>query len=160
MTAERVAARVLLLADDAVLLIQGVDPSRPDAHAWWFTPGGGLDENESIAAAAVREVLEETGFRLDPDQLGPVVATRVAEFEFDGRSFRQRESFFAVRVASFTPHAGGWDEVERRALLRHRWWTVDDLVATDETVYPFELVDLVRAVLAGNLAGPMELSGG
>lgn len=156
---ERAAARVLLIDGDCVLLLQGVDPSRPGATAWWFTPGGGVDDGESIETAAVREVAEETGLRLEPEQLGPVVATRVAEFAFDGRSFRQRESFFAVRVEPFTPHAAGWDDVEQRALLGHRWWSVDDLATTAETVYPAELLDLLRAVLAGALAEPMVLSG-
>jgi 8-oxo-dGTP pyrophosphatase MutT (NUDIX family) len=156
---ERAAARVLLIDGNSVLLLQGVDPGRPGSDAWWFTPGGGVDDGESIEAAAVREVEEETGLRLEPNKLGPVVATRVAEFEFDGRSFRQRESFFAVRVERFTPHASGWDDTEQRALLRQEWWRVDDLADTAETVYPLEIVDLVRAVLSGDLTEPMVLSG-
>jgi 8-oxo-dGTP pyrophosphatase MutT (NUDIX family) len=156
---ERRAARVLLLADRSVLLIQGFDPGRPGDGRWWLTPGGGVDEPESLEAAAVREVLEETGFRLDGGALGPVVATRVADFEFDRRQYRQTEYFFAAEVPAFTPKNDGWEEVERRALLDQRWWTVDELRATHETVYPCELADLVETVLDGEVSDVMRLSG-
>ena len=153
----RRAARVVLVADGRVLLQHGFDPGRPEAGSWWLTPGGGLNDGESVEDGAVREVLEETGLRLSPAQLGPVIATRVAYFEFEHRRFRQSESFFAVNVEAFTPQHHGWDEVEQRALLDHRWWTVDELRTTDETVYPSELADLVSAVLTGTIEGTMRL---
>jgi 8-oxo-dGTP pyrophosphatase MutT (NUDIX family) len=157
---ERQAARVVLLAPDGRVLLQhGLDPGRPEDGTWWLTPGGGLDDAESVEDAAVREVLEETGLRLAREQLGPVVATRVCVFPFEGRRYRQRESFFAVRVEPFTPQHHGWDEVEQRALLDHRWWTTDELRVTDETFYPSELVDLVEAVLESSIDAPMRLSG-
>ena len=155
---EREAARVVLVADGRVLLQHGFDPGRPEDGPWWLTPGGGLNDGESIEDGAVREVFEETGLRLSPVELGPVIATRVAHFEFEHRRFRQSESFFAVNVEAFTPQHHGWDEVEQRALLDHRWWTVDQLRATDEAVYPSELADVVQAVLDGTLTKPIRLS--
>jgi 8-oxo-dGTP pyrophosphatase MutT (NUDIX family) len=154
---ERNAARVVLVADGRVLLQQGFDPGRPEAGAWWITPGGGLNDGESVEDGAVREVLEETGLHLPPAELGPVIATRVAFFEFEGRRFRQSESFFAVNVQAFTPQHHGWDETEQRALLDHRWWSVDELRATDEAVYPRELADVVQALIDGTLSAPIRL---
>jgi 8-oxo-dGTP pyrophosphatase MutT (NUDIX family) len=159
MVIERRAARTLLIADRSVLLIKGRDPARPDLGTWWLTPGGGIENGESLEAAAAREVLEETGLDLEPERFGTVVATRVAEFEFDAAQYRQREWFFAVLVPSFTPHGRGWDDIERRALLDHRWWTLDDLATTDDVVYPRELMTVIRAVLDGAVDQPIELSG-
>ena len=157
MIVERQAARVVLVADGLVLLQHGFDPGRPEAGSWWLTPGGGVHDGESIEDAAVREVLEETGLRLTPAQLGPVIATRVAFFEFEHRRFRQSESFFAVDVEPFAPQHHGWDDVEQRALLDHRWWSVDELIATDETVYPSELAPVVQTILDGTITGTLLL---
>jgi 8-oxo-dGTP pyrophosphatase MutT (NUDIX family) len=158
MTVERRAARVLLVADGAVLLIQGHDPARPDDGTWWHVPGGGIDGDEPAARAAAREVFEETGLRVTEDDMGPVVATRVAEFEFDRRHYRQQECFFAIPVERFDLQSDGWEPHEHRSLLDHRWWTVDDLTTTTETVYPHELADLLRAVLGGRIGPPLRLA--
>jgi len=154
---ERQAARVVLVAGGRVLLQHGFDPARPEDGTWWITPGGGLNDGESIEAAAVREVHEETGLGLTPAQLGPVIATRVVHFEFEHRRFRQHESYFTVQVDQFTPEHQGWDEVEQRALLDHRWWSVDELRTTDETFYPRLLPDLVQAVLDGTIQETIRL---
>lgn len=159
MVIERRAARALLIADRSVLLIEGCDPARPEGGTWWLTPGGGIEDDESIEDAIVREILEETGLRLPPGRLGAIVATRVAEFDFDDKSYVQSESFFAVEVASFVPHAGGWDAIEKRFLLGHRWWTIEELTSTTERVYPIELAAVVQAVLDGPIELPMLLSG-
>ena len=157
-TIERLAARALLLAGRSVLLLQGRDPGRPDAGTWWIAPGGGIEPGETAEAALVREVSEETGLRLDPDQMGPVVATRLAEFEFDHRRYRQAESFFAVSLdEQFEPVQCGWDDLERRALVDHRWWPLTDLAATTETVYPSELSEVAVTVLDTDLREPLRL---
>jgi 8-oxo-dGTP pyrophosphatase MutT (NUDIX family) len=159
MTIERRAARALLISGGAVLLIQGCDPARPEDGTWWLTPGGGIDEGESREDAVVREVLEETGLTLRVADVGPVVATRVADFLFDGDAYHQSEWFFAIEVERFEPHGAGWEPVEHRALLGYRWWTVAELAATKDVVYPREMADVLRAVLAGEVTEPLVLSG-
>lgn len=159
MVIQRRAARALLIADGSVLLIQGGDPARPEAGRWWLTPGGGVDAEESLPAAAAREVLEETGLELAVDRFGPVVATRVAEFTFDHKDFRQEEWFFAVHVEPFEPHGAGWEEIETRALFGYRWWSIEELAATDELIYPREIIALLQGVFDDSITEPMELSG-
>jgi 8-oxo-dGTP pyrophosphatase MutT (NUDIX family) len=143
----RRAGRVLLLdAQERVLLFHGYDPARP-AHGYWFTPGGGLDDGETMPAAAARELYEETGLKLDGDQLGPAVWREVTEFPFAGRRYRQEQEFFVVRVESWEVDTSGFDEVERDSVDAHRWWTLAELAATDQRYYPDNLPELLRGFL-------------
>ena len=81
----REAVRVVLVdTDERVLLIEGHDPGRPEQGTYWFTPGGGIDPGETPQECAAREVLEETGLRLEHDQLGRVLRTEQVEFGFEG----------------------------------------------------------------------------
>ncbi|SDY54329.1 ADP-ribose pyrophosphatase YjhB, NUDIX family [Micromonospora pattaloongensis] len=146
----RRAARVLLLdGADRVLLFHGWDPARP-THRFWFTPGGGLEPGEPARLGAARELAEETGLRLAPEAFGAPVWRERTEYPFDGRRYRQDQEFFLVRVPTWEVDTAGFDEVERDTIDGHRWWTVDELEATDERIYPVELPAMLRRLLDGD----------
>jgi 8-oxo-dGTP pyrophosphatase MutT (NUDIX family) len=143
----RRAGRVLLLdAQQRLLLFHGFDPARP-THGYWFTPGGGLDDGETMLEGAARELYEETGLRLDAEEFGPPVWREVTEFPFDGLQYRQEQEFFVVRVESWEVDTSGFEEIERNSVDAHRWWTLGELVATDQRYYPKNLPDLLRGFL-------------
>jgi 8-oxo-dGTP pyrophosphatase MutT (NUDIX family) len=143
----RRAARVLLVDDSGrLLLFRGFDPDRP-AHRYWFTAGGGLDQDEEMASGAVRELYEETGLRVTTAELGAAVWTNVTEFPFGGVRYRQEQEFFLVRVPAWTVVTDGFCEAERNSIDGHRWWTIEELETTAEPFYPAELVDLMRRLL-------------
>ncbi|MEV4199091.1 NUDIX hydrolase [Micromonospora globbae] len=145
----RRAARVLLVdADGRVLLFAGFDPARPE-HRYWFTPGGGLDAGESPAAAAARELAEETGLRLTPAELGEPVWRETVEYPFDGVWYRQEQEFFLVRVPSWEVDTTGFNDVEQASVTGHRWWSAAELVSSGERYYPGDLPALLSRVLAG-----------
>jgi 8-oxo-dGTP pyrophosphatase MutT (NUDIX family) len=146
----RHAARVLLVDDqDRVLVVRGHDADEPSRH-WWFTVGGGIDPGESAHEAAVREVFEESGLRVAPEDLvGPVV-TRSAIFDFARESCLQHEEFFFARLA----HDGrlvrdGWTEIETGFIDEMAWLTTTELRATTDEVFPRDLPDIVDDLLAG-----------
>lgn len=146
----RRAGRVLLVdAAGRLLLFRGSDPRHPDVQ-YWFTPGGGLDDGETTAQAAARELFEETGLAVPPAELGPVVHAEVAEFSFDGVAYRQEQDFYLVRVPEWRVDTSGFDEVEQRWVHGHHWWSVPELRETAEVLYPADLV----AVLDGAGVGP------
>ena len=148
----RTSARVVLLDDDgAVLLFCGSDPALPDssdgpAPRWWFTVGGAAQPGETLTEAAVRELAEETGLRVEPaDMVGPVWR-RDAVIDFNGSVIRSEEMFFVHRTSRFEPSASGRTALERRYIHGHRWCDetmIGELVARGETVYPLQLGELL-----------------
>lgn len=93
----RTAARVILLDElDRVLLLSGTDP-QVDSR-WWITPGGGVEMGEELLDTALRELTEETGFRLTGDQLTGPLWRREAEFTFTGIHYVQTEFYFVARA--------------------------------------------------------------
>ena len=54
----RVRACAAVLRDDAILMVEQLSAA---GLVVWTLPGGGVEPGESVAAAAIRELAEETG---------------------------------------------------------------------------------------------------
>jgi 8-oxo-dGTP pyrophosphatase MutT (NUDIX family) len=135
---------VLLDPRDRILLLHGYEPADP-ADDWWFTPGGGLEDDETREQAALRELAEETG--ITEVELGPVLWQRHCSFPFDGRRWDQDEWYFLGRTDRTATAPAGLTELERRSVRGLRWWTSAELSAARETVYPTRLAELLRTLL-------------
>ncbi len=144
MTVNRHAARVLLLdGRDRLLLFRGGDPAAPEAGTWWFTVGGGVDPGESLVDAAARELFEETGLRCAPSDLGEPVHEEVSPFSFGGRTIVQRNTFFRLRIDAHDVDTVGFNDLENSSILEHRWWSLAELRATSDSIYPRCLLELL-----------------
>ena len=74
----------VLLCDDEgrLLLMRRAEVSYAPGH--WGLPGGHVENAESLAGAAVREVWEEVGVRIDVADLTPVGMIRYADPDMVG----------------------------------------------------------------------------
>ena len=140
----RQAARAVLLdPDDRILLVRFQFPD----VAVWGTPGGGVDPDETHEQAIVRELAEEAG--LEDVVLGPWIWTREHVIPFlDGNWDGQVERFVLVRTARFEPVPRFTPEqLAAEYVTGIRWWTQEELAASDEVFAPRRLPELVAALL-------------
>jgi ADP-ribosylglycohydrolase/8-oxo-dGTP pyrophosphatase MutT (NUDIX family) len=119
----------------------------------WLTPGGGLEDGETLVIAAARELSEETGIAVPPDELGNVVATRTGTWCVpDGTvAFRGANHYFMVRTDVTELDLSGHTPWERDLILDHRWWTADELRTTTEWIDTPRLADLLERLLDGDV---------
>ncbi|MGI5207633.1 NUDIX hydrolase [Spirillospora sp. CA-108201] len=147
----RRSARVLLVDDaDRVLLFRWPrDAGRPEAGHCWITPGGGVEQGESLRVAAARELREETGVIVSPDDLGPQVALTSGHADLGWARGLFRDDFFLLRTPARDIDTTGFTPLEREHVGAHRWWGLGELASAEEPVYPLKLVELLTDLLAG-----------
>ena len=144
----RRAARVIARSQGKALMVLDSDPGLDDV-AWWTTPGGGVEEGETYAQAAVRELEEETGLRVCEDDLVGPIAHRVVTHGFSDEILIQDELFFAVDVPRFTPRPVGFTQAETRTLLGFGWLDGDDLRTDARAALSLTPADLDAFLVAG-----------
>jgi 8-oxo-dGTP pyrophosphatase MutT (NUDIX family) len=144
----RPSARLLIL-DSAgrVLLFHFVHKTGALAgQDYWATPGGGLEEGETFEQAAIRELEEETGIRAK--NAGPQVAQRAFVLRLpDGEHVMADERFFLIEAKEGYLSRDGWTTQEAEVMADHRWWSQDELAQTSATVWPQDLLVMLRAAV-------------
>jgi 8-oxo-dGTP pyrophosphatase MutT (NUDIX family) len=157
----RISSRVLVLDEsDRLLLFRSDGVFSSDASngatSLWFTPGGGREGDETSEETARRELWEETGLR--DVELSPCVWLRNIVFTWSGVYIDSRESFYICRVPHFELDAMNWTDQERVELAEHRWWSVEEIEASEELIVPSRLPELLRPILRGELPdAPLEI---
>lgn len=157
---ERNAVRLVVQdATGAVLLFWTGELTMPEFGQWWELPGGGLDPGESYAAAAVRELHEEAGLRIEIAQVGPPLWRRTASFRHREYRHLQHEVVAHVRLDTVAPalDESGRLDYEREDYTDFRWWPVEEIVAGGR-FYPGRLPQCLPLLLVGQeIDEPFEL---
>ncbi len=140
----RRAARLIVLDPATRALMFRYDvPGRPP---FWVTAGGECEPDESFADAARRELFEETGITADP---GPEIARMTPKFvTVEGEPVQADERFFLVRVSEARVDTAGHTALEQALMTQHRWFTLAELESWPEAVFPAELADMIRSLIA------------
>jgi 8-oxo-dGTP pyrophosphatase MutT (NUDIX family) len=138
----RTAGRIALLdPQDRVLLSH----DSWNGRSWWCTPGGGIESGETVEQAALREVYEETGFT--DIELGPLIIRHHWRSVFLDVLIDQEEWIFVGRTAGGVPDPKLLEPMELEFMQGFTWWSIPDLVALEDTVYPEGFGRMLESVL-------------
>ncbi len=112
-------------AGEVVLLRRGIEPG----YGAWAQPGGFLEVDETVAEAAVRETLEETGLLVSPGELVGIysrleAAVVVLVFEASIVGGIARTTPEALEVHPFDAGTIPWEGIA----FKTSWWAIRDWV--------------------------------
>ncbi|PVE26413.1 ADP-ribose pyrophosphatase [Microvirga sp. KLBC 81] len=110
------AVIAVVIHEGQALLVRRANP--PDAGLWGF-PGGKIEFGETVAEAATRELLEETG--IEGEAQGVITALDILVPSEDG-SIRQHYILIAVRCRWISGDAIAGDDA-----LEAGWFPIADL---------------------------------
>ena len=144
MRARRTARVMVLDGTGRVLLIRCVAMRRDGEFAFWLTPGGEIEPGEEPHAAAARELREELG--LEVEVAGPVY-TEANQFEHEGEMRDNVDFVFVARCDEDEPVLRGVTAEEIDLMREVRWWTVAEIEASGERIFPVDLAGRVLGVV-------------
>ena len=143
----RKTSRIVVMDEsDAVLLFLTQAPDSRGFHRW-ITPGGGVDPGETHHQAAIRELFEETGQRLDI----PVQPVWTYEFSvsFDQADHdRGYAEYFFVRCERFEPQSEFWTPEEHIDVTDWGWFQAQEISHRAAPYEPAHLPTLVQELSA------------
>lgn len=144
----RETARVLLFAKtgEMLMIFTHWDPGT-GLPPRWLTPGGGIDDSESVLEAAVRELHEETGLKVEPTDLGDLVHRIEFQLEWAGGELETGVAhFYRYEVDQpFELDKSLWMPDEHRDIVTYRWWKPAELIASGELIGPPGLAEWIAS---------------
>ncbi len=113
-------------------------------HSFWCTLGGRIEKDEPIETALARELYEEAGLTVfQKSQL----AFGEQVLNLSGFPTRLIEIFYAVHISTNEIKTTNLTDEEKEVVKELRWWPLEDLHLTKETIFPRCLADLAESYL-------------
>lgn len=72
-----------------------------------------------------------------------------------GETVFAEERFFMINANTVDLDRSGWSSNEKEVIRDHHWWTIEELIHTNETIFPR---DLIISILENKSAGSSTLT--
>lgn len=131
----RIAAGGIVIKGGKVLLVR----YRNGKHTYIAAPGGGIEDSESLASAAMREVAEETGVKCNPKW--PVMIENIRANRYQ----MVKVWYLCDYISGVASHTTG---AKAEGIIEVGWYNDDEL--RNETVYP-EIIKTMKIIPLSNL---------
>ena len=98
----------------------------------------------------------EVGFSLS---FGAVFTVPMVSALVTGETVLFKESYIIARCRGGEPTRDGWEPYERDLIDDIRWWSLDEIAATSDRIWPERFCELIGGVARGeHPAQPLEIS--
>lgn len=135
--------------DEVLLIHMKADPLKKTQKSrvhFWLTPGGKVESFENYEQALVREIKEEVGFT--DIQVDRVLFSDERVDTWDQFPLRLFNRYYLVRSHEVNFSTQYLMDYEREVVLGYKWWSLEDLLTTNEVVYPHNLAKELEALRA------------
>lgn len=106
----RHACRGIIVSKNKILLIYQKNENK------YIIPGGGVENNETYRACVMREILEETGYEVEPLK----ELLEIEEFFFWNKNWQHIQHYFVCEIIQNT-HKNNLTEAEKKAGCMIQW---------------------------------------
>lgn len=135
------------------MCVEDFDISTPDGKRnkrFWCTIGGGIERNETIEQAALREILEETGIEETAIELGPIVWHNKIDLVLKGKLTQFDELYIVAKTHIYDVALLKPTQDEQAVVKKLQWFTLEDIKRSTEIIFPNTLAEFLPDILLGN----------